>query len=130
MGERGRINHENAWRSGLVDWSALNGCFGTTKISPMDLDGIVVIPHRIMGIVERRGKFLVLEKKTSAEDHPSLGEVYTFDALKKVGLFSILVFWPSEWTPTGMYWWGTAVQPTNYEGFREIVSAWFQRVNQ
>ena len=52
---------------GCFDWSWTDGCFGKTRIKPMDFDGVV----------ERKGNLLVFESK-------DLGIKVIFNSLLKV----------------------------------------------
>jgi hypothetical protein len=55
---------------GIFDWSWTDGCFGKTRISPMDFDGVV----------ERNGHLLVFETKDVGKDVPQ-GQLITLEAL-------------------------------------------------
>jgi len=57
---------------GVFDWKWTQGCFGDTKISPMDLDGIV----------ERRGYFFIFETKDVGVPLPT-GQKITLNSLHK-----------------------------------------------
>lgn len=65
------------------DWTPYNSCFNGTNIRISDIDGIV----------ERKGKFLLLETKKvnmSYEDIPT-GQMIMFRELVKTGLFIIYI---------------------------------------
>lgn len=64
------------------DYDFLEGCFGNTKIMPTDVDGIV----------ERRGKFLLIEFKP--EKKPiSTGQLITLKRLARLPMFTVIVVW-------------------------------------
>jgi len=91
------IENPEAFAAGFWDWGILDGCFGG-KIKPTDIDGFV----------ERKGKFLVLEAKTLGVEIPT-GQQITFEALIRLGAFTIFIIWgptnsPEEievWTRNG-----------------------------
>ena len=64
---------------GVFDWAFTKGALGFSKITPMDIDGII----------ERKGKFLVFETKDIGKDIPK-GQMITFEQLYKLGVFTIL----------------------------------------
>lgn len=63
---------------GVFDWSWTQGCFGNTKISPMDWDGVV----------ERRGNFLVFETKDIGVPIPD-GQMYTLESAYRLNCFTL-----------------------------------------
>lgn len=67
---------------GIFDWSWCSGCFGDTKITPMDIDGIV----------ERRGQFLIFETKDEETEVP-LGQMITLERLHNLGCVTLLFIW-------------------------------------
>ncbi len=64
---------------GVFDWSWTHGCFGETKITPMDFDGVV----------ERRGNFLVFETKGVGVDVPR-GQLFALQEFYKIGVATLL----------------------------------------
>ena len=104
---------------GIWDWSIFDGCFGQTRIAVTDIDGLV----------ERRGKFLVIEAK-SPRTHIPTGQKIMFDALVATGFFSVLVIWGDTNKPVramlmnqkGVF----DYSPADVKKCRAIVSAWFQ----
>ena len=67
---------------GVFDWSWTQGCFGDTKITPMDIDGIV----------ERHGHFIVFETKSVGVPVPK-GQQITLDSLVKTKKFTVMIIW-------------------------------------
>jgi len=111
----------------LPDWAMLDGCFGTTKVTPGDVDGII----------RQNGKCLFLEKKYPA-GWLSEPQVWTFEALVAQGN-AVVVFWCEK--PDGtdislMRVWGiegydssSRVQAT-LDDFRAAVKKWWVSVYQ
>jgi hypothetical protein len=116
------IQNSAAFIAGIWDWSILSGCF-SGGIRPTDLDGLV----------ERRGHFLVLEAKQPGVSVP-LGQRYTFEALQKTGVFTVIIIWgmtdsPEEaqlYTPGGI----SDVFPCDLALLRQIVATWYAQVNR
>lgn len=113
------INNWEKFKAGVWDWGILRGCFGQTRIEPTDIDGLV----------ERRGKFLVIEAKSPDADL-RVGQRITLEALRRTGLFTILIVWgetnePQQlemWTSKGVF----EPRPINLEELRKVVSEWFR----
>lgn len=102
---------------GVFDWSWTDGCFGQTRIKPMDLDGMV----------ERKGNFLVFETKDEGVEVPD-GQMYTLKALYATGHFTIIFVYGKR-DPQHIEVWHPAIRGARqYEGrdkAREVVSRWF-----
>lgn len=113
------VNNDEAFLAGVWDWGILRGCFGETKIEPTDIDGLV----------ERKGKFLLIEAKGSNADLKR-GQRITFDALHKTGLFTILVVWGPKNQPERIELWTRhkklMYDPANLDRFRSIVAWWYK----
>lgn len=81
MNLRSLDDYHRAW----WDWSWLNDCFrGGIRVADVD------------GIVERRGRFLLLEGKRIVSTQPlplPRGQQLLHDALCATGCFTVLVFW-------------------------------------
>jgi hypothetical protein len=90
---------------GVFDWSWTEGCFGETRITPMDLDGVI----------ERKGKFLIFETKDIGVPIPK-GQMYTFEALYRLNVFTIL-FIAGKTHPEKLMAW---FQPGLHNGRKEI----------
>ena len=112
------INNPVAFCKGLWDWAILDGCFGG-RIKPTDIEGFV----------ERRGKFLVLETKAPGTSLPD-GQRYTFEALRKTGLFTIMIIWGETNVPERIEIWSHAGYHGPYdvdlEKLRGYVTRWYQ----
>lgn len=73
-------NSPAAGFDGIFDWSWTDGCFGKTKISPMDFDGVV----------ERHGNFLVFETKEAGAPIPS-GQRRALREAYEIGCFTVIL---------------------------------------
>jgi hypothetical protein len=115
------INNQEAFIDSLWDWGILRGCFGDTKIAPTDIDGLV----------ERRGKFLVLEAKGEGV-HVKQGQGLTLEALCRTGLFTVIIVWGDKNKPTRLQRWDKAgpgtPRPCDLVVFRQEVASWFEEV--
>ncbi len=67
---------------GVFHWGWTQGCFGETKITPMDFDGVV----------ERHGHYLIFETKDVGKDTP-LGQRITLENLTQAKSFCIIKVW-------------------------------------
>ncbi|MGB9804995.1 hypothetical protein, partial [Desulfofundulus sp.] len=108
---------ESAW-----DWGILKGCFGGSRIEPTDIDGLV----------ERNGRFLVLEAKKPGV-RIKQGQMLTFNALRNTGLFTIIVVWGENNVPYEMLvMYPPPIQPrrnrATLEDLRRVVKWWYDRV--
>lgn len=108
---------ESAW-----DWGILKGCFGTSKIEPTDIDGLV----------ERNGRFLVLEAKKPGV-RIKQGQIITFNALRNTGLFTIVIVWGENSNPQEMLvMYPPPLQPkqgkATLEDLRRVVRWWYEKV--
>lgn len=115
------IQDKEAYMAGVWDWAILDGCFGDTKISPTDIDGMA----------ERKGKFLVLETKRVGASIPT-GQQLTFNALRDTGLFTIIIIWGEQNKPEAIEILYPAPHPVkdkysaNIEELRRVVSGWYR----
>lgn len=115
------INDPVAFVSTLWDWAILDGCFGTTRIKPTDIDGFV----------ERHGYFMVIETKRPGVAIP-YGQHLTFEALRKLNKFWIFIVWgypgkPEKiqlYSPKGI----TSVMDCDVAFLRHAVTMWFEYV--
>lgn len=117
------INNPDLYMQGVWDWAILDGCFGNTRIKPTDVDGLV----------ERNGKFLVLETKSPGARLPE-GQEITFKSLvRNVGAV-VIVIWGEQNTaqrvkvfsrkyPNGIE------QAIDNKQLRAWVSSWFDEAN-
>ena len=112
------IKNPEAFIAGVWDWGILRGCFGETKIEPTDIDGLV----------ERKGKFLIIEAKAPSANL-QVGQEITFEALRQTGLFTIIVVWGETnkssrievWTREGKF----PIRTSGLKTLRKIVAKWF-----
>ena len=75
-------NHPAAGFDGIFDWSWTKGCFGDTKIMPMDFDGVV----------ERKYNYLIFETKEEGKEIPK-GQIITLNNLRNAKSFTIMKIW-------------------------------------
>jgi hypothetical protein len=111
----------------LWNWSLLDGCFGSTKISPTDIDGCV----------ERNGQILILEGKGPNGDL-SWAQQQLFKALQQTGVCTIFVAWGAE-IPGSIYVYRlltmrpdgtTETRHADTETFRAEVAKWFAQADR
>jgi len=113
------IQNLNAFINSMWDWAVLDGCFGTTKIRPTDIDGLV----------ERNGRFLLLEAKGVGK-LVGRGQQKVFDQLQRTGVFTIIIVWGDPGKPNRIALL-TRHGTKHYERatiatLRMIVSNWYQ----
>lgn len=106
---------------GLWDWAVLDGCFGTTRIAPTDVDGLI----------ERNGCFLFLEAKPDG-GNLAQGQSITLLQLSRQPRTVVLVFYGDPRAKTisriSKFWDGqVAEQPgASIETLRRLVSNWYK----
>lgn len=110
------------YMEGVWDWSILRGCFGSTRISPTDIDGFV----------ERNGRFLVIEAKKPDADLTQ-GQRIAFEALQQTGLFWIVIVWGEKDKPERMELW-TCIGKMPFDRadlkmLRTIANLWYAWAN-
>lgn len=103
---------------GVWDWAILDGCFGNTKISPTDIDGMV----------ERNGQVLFLETKKPGVEIPT-GQLIAFKTLAKRRRCAVLIIWGEKQNPVKMRYITSAIDktydPADVKDLRLLVSYWF-----
>ena len=102
---------------GVFDWTWTQGCFGDTKIKPMDVDAIV----------ERKGQFLVFETKNIGVPIPA-GQMFTLEALHRLDVFTILIIYGKLYPETCDIWYPKCSKVGKLEGTEaahEFVCKWF-----
>ena len=113
------INNPEKFCASLWDWACLDGCFGVTRIKPSDIDGII----------ERNGKFLVIETKLPGVEIPT-GQDILLKALAAKEDFMVLCVWGYPGQPEKLVFWINGspliIDPSTLANLRFIVSAWFQ----
>ena len=72
---------------GVFDWDVFKqaGCFGDTKIEPMDFDGVV----------DRNKHYLVFETKNNGAEIPT-GQRITLENLHIAKTFTVIKIWPKS----------------------------------
>ena len=106
----------------IQDWAILDGCFGSTKIKPSDIDGFV----------ERCGVCLFLEGK-GTEAHLTEGQAIAYRTLARQGN-TVIVFWGRDRnisrmrviTPSDL----GVVKPATLDDLRQVVSRWYAEANR
>lgn len=118
------IRNIEHFTNALWDWSCLDGCF-TGKMRPTDIDGLI----------ERNGRFLLLEAKSSGATL-GRGQQRTYDALLATGYFTVIVIWGHKQQPerirVSTKHNGKVVsieQAANLDVLREMVRRWFVFAN-
>lgn len=112
------------YRTVYHDFDFLKGCFGDTRIMPTDVDGIV----------ERRGRFLLMEFKPDGKA-VSTGQLITLKRLKRLARlqeFTVVVVWhepcahhePASHTSIQIMPSGKK-EPVTTNGVRAFVSEWY-----
>ena len=119
------IRNMDNYVAALWDWSCFNDCFGNSRIRVSDLDGIV----------ERNGKFLVLEVKSHGASVP-IGQQRMFNAMAETGAFTVVVLFGETNAPQRMRVTtrhnGRVVsveKPADMDTVRDMVKRWFDFAN-
>jgi hypothetical protein len=107
----------------MWDFAIFDGCF-TPKIKPTDVDGLV----------ERNGRFLLIETKGKDVQDLTRGQAITYQALAELGVFTILVMFGDRNCPqramiireNGDF---EHYLKTDLEEMREVVADWFAYAN-
>jgi len=103
----------------LWDWGFLDQCFGATGIRVSDLDGIV----------ERNGRFLVIEAKGTGQAVP-VGQARLFRAFVNTGLFTVLVLWGETNKPARMSAFPGPATACTTADILDFVTVWFQYADE
>jgi hypothetical protein len=82
------INNKKAFDNALWNWDILNGCFGTGKIKPTDIDGLV----------ERNGQFLLIEAKGPGVP-VKMAQDIVHRNLISLKCFTVIVIWGNPGRP-------------------------------
>lgn len=116
------IRNMDNYVAALWDWSVFDGCFGKSRIRVSDLDGIV----------EKNGRFLVIEAKSHGATVP-LGQKRMFDAMANTGFFTVLILFGETNAPHSMQVTtrhnGRVVsveQRASIEDVRAMVTRWYR----
>jgi hypothetical protein len=119
------IHDPQKFMNGLWDWAMLDGCFGTTRIRPTDIDGLV----------ERHGNFLFLEAKSPGVALPR-GQEITFCALARKPNNTIIVFWGDKTmqiiTSIQVFQGGKKrdLADPSIDELRKVVSEWYSHADK
>ena len=116
------INNQQHFIESFWDWTFLNDCFGETKIRVTDIDGLV----------ERNGKFLLIETKMPSSPIP-MGQSIMHKGLLKTGSFTIFIIWGKPNATEEMQVITTAkdhgIRKANNDTVKKMVKAWFDFAN-
>jgi hypothetical protein len=112
------IRNPNAYRDGAWDWGFLDGCFAPTRVRVSDIDGIV----------ERRGRFLVIETKPRNE-LMTKGQQLLLDAFARMENFTVLVIYGEANAPQAMRHWPRPEQPATAGHVQAFVRDWWGWAN-
>lgn len=111
------IKDMGQYMAAVWDWGFLGPALGRCAVSDLD------------GIVERGGRFLVLETKRPGVPVPR-GQAIMFDAMVAAGM-TVIIIWGHANQPTRVQVWGeTTIHPTNAEHLRHLVREWFIRAGR
>lgn len=118
------IRSTSAFLGSLWDWAILDGCFGTTRISPTDIDGVV----------ERNGQLLILEAK-GKEVCLTTGQDIMFRQVTRSGFVTVIVVRGEPQNPVDAAIYQDGVEdrqmhPCDIPRLRRMVTAWFERANR
>jgi hypothetical protein len=108
---------KSAGNDGVFDWSWTDGCFGDTKISPMDIDGFV----------ERNGQFLIFETKNHGVPVKQ-GQMIALKAMHRLGCFTVAIIHGKTFPEEAEIWYPNSQETRKYYGsdeIRERVKAWY-----
>jgi hypothetical protein len=111
------LRSKSANNDGVFDWEWTSGCFGETKITPMDIDGFV----------ERNGQFIVFETKDKGVQVKA-GQQIALEQLHKMGRFTIVIIHGKLSPETAEVWYPKTKAKKHFVGIDEIrnlVSRWY-----
>lgn len=108
----------------IWDWAILDGCFGNTKVSPTDIDGVV----------ERNGYILVLETKLRNVPLP-VAQERAFKALVQHNNATVIVVWGEQGRPEQLRVYSRMFPEGRDEAggldrLRQLVSRWFEKADR
>ena len=105
---------------GIFDWRWTEGCFGETKITPMDFDGVV----------ERKGHYIVFETKDNGVEVP-LGQQITLRNLQNPKTFCVMTIWGKDIPRRAEITFnGKTEYIEGLENIRTKVKSWFKWANK
>lgn len=119
----GFLRAQPAGFDGVFDWTWTHGCFGDTKITPMDLDAVI----------ERKGQFLVMETKDIGVQVPQ-GQLYTFQSMHRLGCFTFMIIHGKTQPERSVCWYPhpskIKVELTGVDAARAFVARWYSWANR
>lgn len=125
------INNSEQFMDGVWNWDCIADSL-PGKLRPADIDGII----------ERNGKFLVIETKHPNSKHIPKGQYITLKRLHDTGLFTVIILYGEKDKPEEMDIWypkdaifGTWGQSTgrkeaSLDDLKRLVSWWFKNANK
>ena len=121
------IRNKDLYMSNLWDWGIFNGCFGNSRISITDLDGMV----------ERNGKFLIIEAKSEDKPVPT-GQRIMFENLAKLDCFTVIVLWGTPNNPVKYQQYfnqdgkpfASEIKECDLIDVRRIIKNWYLQANR
>lgn len=122
------LKSPSAGFDGVFDWSWTDGCFGQTKITPMDFDGLV----------ERKGNFILFETKGVGVPIPK-GQMYTFKSAYELNCFTIIFIEGKTSPELAKAWCQPGFsnslfmdehKPVNIEKLKQFVNNWYEYANK
>ena len=111
------LRSPSAGFDGIFDWSWTDGCFGDTRIKPMDFDGVV----------ERKGQFIIFETKDVGVPIPK-GQLYTLEAIHRLGCFTVVLIYGKKKPETAEVWYPgrpTRRPVVGIDRIKDIVRKWY-----
>jgi len=101
---------------GVFDWTWTQGCFGETKITPMDFDGVV----------ERHRHFLIFESKNIGVPIPT-GQELTLGRLRIAKTFTVIKIWGKSAPEYAeiIHQNGKTIKIAGFAEIKNKVEAWF-----
>ncbi len=113
------INNVHRYLQGVWDWGILDGCFGSSRIQPTDIDGFI----------ERRGHKLFIETKAPGVELPDHdGQMIALRSLVNDGC-SVMILWGQQNQPEKMRLLVGDCDRIEYvtlDRVRQIISQWYQ----
>lgn len=114
------IKHMDKFTEALWDWAILDGCFGSSRIKPTDIDGLVEVNDHFL-LIEAKGEHARITK----------GQQYTFEALQATGRFTIIIINGENNQPYSMqvlYPNGATsqLQQAGVAELRSVVARWYR----
>ena len=103
---------------GVFNWAWTQGCFGESKIAPMDFDGVI----------ERHKHYFVFETKDVGVPI-SQAQVWTLDRLIEAKTFTVMKLWGKDSPQKFIMKWPDGKDSKEYQGVemaRKILTKWYR----